>query len=179
VSDDGIWPERAPIDPDLSPSDPAEPSRLHRPQPGRTVGRARPDVLASTAVGGALGATARYEMGRVVHVGANGFPWATFTVNLTGSLVLGIVAILVIEHLPPTRFLRPFAVVGFLGAYTTYSTYMVEADVLVKNGHVGVAMTYVVASALLGLLFVWVGMIAGRRLPVWRPAPAISEGPDA
>ena len=78
-------------------------------------------------------------MGRLIHVGANGFPWATFTVNLSGSLVLGIVAILVIEHLPPTQFLRPFVIVGFLGAYTTYSTYMVETDLLVKNGHVGVA----------------------------------------
>jgi fluoride exporter len=130
----------------------------------------------STAVGGALGAPTRYEMGRLIHVGANGFPWATFMVNLTGSLVLGIVAILVIEHLPPTQFLRPFIIVGFLGAYTTYSTYMVETDLLVKDGHVDVAMTYVVASALLGLVFVWIGMLAGRRLPVWRPAPTGRSG---
>ena len=117
-------------------------------------------------------------MGRIVPVGGNGFPWATFTVNLTGSLVLGIVAILIIEHLPPTRFLRPFVVVGFLGAYTTYSTYMVETDLLVKNGHVGVAATYVLASATLGLVLVWVGMLAGRRLPVWRPVPATGPGSE-
>jgi fluoride exporter len=117
-------------------------------------------------------------MGRLVTVGANGFPWGTFTVNMSGSLVLGIVAILVIEHLPPSRFLRPFVVVGFLGAYTTYSTYMVETDLLVKHGHVGVAMTYVLASALLGLVLVWVGMLAGRRLPVWRPVPATGGRAD-
>ncbi len=175
MSDGAAGPERAPIDPDLSPSDPAEPSRRHRPQPGRTASRARPDVLLSTALGGALGAIARYEMGRIIHVGANGFPWGTFTINLSGSLVLGFVAILVIEHLPPTRFLRSFVIVGFLGAYTTYSTYMVETDLLVKNGHVGVAMTYLLASAVLGLAFVWIGMAAGRLLPVWRSATAPDE----
>jgi CrcB protein len=165
-------PVELPIDPELDRADPAEPSVTHHPQRGGAPSRLRPDVLLSTALGGALGATARYTMIRLVPVGSNGFPWATFSVNLSGSLVLGIIAVLVAEHLPPTRFLRPFVIVGFLGAYTTYSTYMVETDLLVRHGHTAVAATYVLGSAAAGFLLVWVGILIGRLLPVWHPSAA-------
>ncbi len=160
-----------PIDPDLSPSDPAEPSVEHRPRPRPRHGRARPDVLAAIALGGALGAPARYEVSRLISVGAGGFPWDVFWANITGSLVLGFILVLVIERLPPSRYLRPFFAVGFLGAYTTFSTYMVGTSLLIKDGHVATALVYLFGSALAGFAAVWLGIVGGRLLPLAPRSP--------
>lgn len=154
-----------PIESDLAPSDPVEPCATHRP-PHKRRRRARPDVLAAIAAGGALGAPARYEVTRLIHVPEGGFPWGTFWVNISGSLVLGFLLVLIIERLPPSRFLRPFLAVGFLGAYTTYSTFMVEADLLVKDGHGATAAVYLIVSALAGFAAVWVGIVGGRLIPI-------------
>jgi CrcB protein len=128
---------------------------------------ARPSVRAvgAVALGGALGAPARYEMTRLVHVAKDTFPWATFWTNISGSLVLGFVLVLIIEKYPPSRYLRAFCATGFLGAYTTFSTYMVDAATLVKDSRSGLAVLYLVTSALAGLAAVWVGMLAGRAVP--------------
>ena len=156
-----------PIDPDLAPRDPAEAAAA-----GRANRRGRWDVLAAIAAGGALGAPARYEMTRLVHVTKGTFPWSTFWTNISGSLALGFLLILVIERFPPSRYLRPFFATGFLGAYTTFSTYMVETDTLVKDGRVSIGIAYLLASAAAGFAAVWVGIIAGRLVPVaGRPAP--------
>jgi CrcB protein len=138
-----------PVDPDLGPA-------ATRPRRGRA------DALAAIAAGGALGAPARYEVTRLVHVAKAGFPWATFWTNVSGSLVLGFFLIMVIEHFPPSRYLRPFFATGFLGAYTTFSTYMVDADNLVRGGHPVVAGAYMAASAVAGLAAVAVGIAGGR-----------------
>ena len=115
---------RLPIDPDLAPDDPAEPSRTHTVTPkAARHGRARPDVLLAIALGGSLGTLARYGVAQVIHVAKGSFPWATFWENVSGSLVLGVALVLIVERFPPSRYARPFAAVGFLGAYTTFSTY--------------------------------------------------------
>ena len=93
-----------------------------------------PGVLAAVAVGGALGAPARYGVAQLVHAGAGTFPWATFWTNVTGSFVLGVVVVVVARRFPSDRYLRPFVATGFLGAYTTYSTFAVEAVVLARDG---------------------------------------------
>ena len=155
-----------PIDPDLAPADPAGPSATHRPARRRRHGRAQPDVLAAIAAGGALGAPARYEITRLIHVAKGTFPWATFWTNITGSLALGFLLILVIERFPPSRYLRPFFATGFLGAYTTFSTSMVDTDTLIKDGHAAIGVAYLLASAAAGFAAVWVGIIAGRLVPI-------------
>jgi CrcB protein len=142
---------RADNDPDLLA--PAPPGR------GR---RTRPGILLAIALGGMLGTPARYAIGRVVHVAADTFPWSTFIVNLSGSFVLGVLLTLIIERWPPTRYLRPFAAIGFLGAYTTFSTYMVETDLLLMDGNAGVALAYVLSSLFLGLVAVYAGIVIGR-----------------
>lgn len=164
--DDGDAHVVVPIDPDLSPADPGEPSAAHRPSRRRRHGRGQPDVLAAIAAGGALGAPARYEMTRLIHVAKGTLPWATFWTNITGSLALGFLLILVIERFPPSRYLRPFFATGFLGAYTTFSTYMVDTDTLIKDGHAAIGITYLLGSALVGFAAVWIGIIAGRLVPV-------------
>lgn len=95
------------------------------------------------------------------------FPWATFWTNVSGSFALGVVLALIVDRFPPSRYLRPFVATGFLGAYTTYSTFAVETDVLFKDGHAAVAVAYVAASLVAGFLAVWAGIrlaAVGRRL---------------
>ena len=90
------------------------------------------------------------------------FPWATFLVNVSGSFALGLVLVLLLERYPPSRYLRPFVATGFLGSYTTYSTFAVESVVLTRDGRAGVAVTYVAASLVAGFVAAWAGMLAAR-----------------
>lgn len=117
------------------------------------------------AVGGALGTVARYAISRALPVSAGSFPWATFWTNISGSFVLGVLLTLVHERWPPTRFVRPFAATGFVGAYTTWSTFMVETDELLAHGHAGSAVAYVGASLVAGLVAVYLGILLGRLWP--------------
>jgi len=135
---------------------------------GAAARRARPDVLAAIAAGGALGAPARYGVAHVIHVAPDTFPWATFWTNITGSFALGVALVLVLDRFPPSRYVRPFVATGFLGAYTTYSTFAVETDLLAKHGHVAVALTYAIASILTGFTAVWLGMVIARTIPLGR-----------
>ena len=156
-----------PIDPDLAPDDPGEPAihRVASAQARTHPTRARPLVLAAIALGGALGAPARYGMARLIPARPGAFPWATFLTNLSGSFALGFLLVLILERFPPTRYLRPFVATGFLGAYTTFSTFMVETDQLVSGGHGATAVAYVLASIAGGLGATWLGLTAGRRMP--------------
>ena len=158
VPDDG---ERfEPIDPDLAPTDRGEPSIGRRP-PGPTT-RVRLDVLAAIALGGALGAPARFEVAQIIHVAKDSFPWATFWTNVSGSFALGFFLIVLIERFPPTRYLRPFVATGFLGAFTTFSTFVVETNLLIKDGHAAIGVTYAVASLIVGFAAVWFGIVLAR-----------------
>ncbi len=141
-----------PIDPDLAP-------------PARSFRRIEPSVLAAIALGGALGAPARYGVAQLIHAAPGTFPWATFWTNITGSFALGLVLALLLERFPPTRYLRPFVATGFLGAYTTYSTFAVETDLLIKDGHAVIGIVYTGASLLTGFLAVWLGISAASVLP--------------
>ena len=145
---------QAEVDPDL----------LSRPlrRPRRRV---RVGILAAIAIGGAAGTAARYAVSRIIHVAPGSFPWATFAINVTGSFVLGVLIALIIERWPPSRYLRPFAAIGFLGAYTTFSTYVTEAAVLAKDHHLDVAVIYVVASLVCGLVAVYAGIVSARLWP--------------
>jgi CrcB protein len=164
--------ERLPIDPDLAPTDRAEPAEPAQPahpssHQSRTRGRrAEPSVLAAIALGACLGAPARYGVAQVIHVAKDSFPWATFWTNISGSFLLGLIVALLLARFPPTTYLRPFVATGFLGAYTTYSTFAVETDLLIKNGHAPIALAYAAASLIAGFVAVWVGIWAARRIPI-------------
>jgi CrcB protein len=120
------------------------------------------------AVGGAFGAGSRYELGLLAPAGAHGFPWATLLINVSGALALGALLTLLIgrwsSH-PFARYGRPLLTTGFIGAYTTWSTYMDEITVLTKNGSAGIALGYLAASLAAGLVAAGIGVnLAGR----WR-----------
>ncbi len=155
-----------PVDPDLAPADLGEPaSGRARPADRRRQRRARPDVLAVIALGGMLGASARYGVGQWLPTRPGRFPWATFWTNVSGSFVLGLLLVLLLERFPPTRLVRPFLATGILGAFTTMSTYEVETALLVKNGHPVTALVYGVGSLVAGLALAYTGMLAGRLTP--------------
>jgi CrcB protein len=134
-------------------------------------------TVAAIAAGGALGAPARYELGLAWPTSADGFPWATFVTNVSGCLLLGLLLVLVLERWPPTRYLRPFAATGFIGAYTTWSTFVVEVSVLAKDGHAGVALLYAAASLLGGLAATVAGMRLARH-GRFGPVPGEPIDPD-
>lgn len=126
--------------------------------------RLRPGVLAAIAVGGALGGAARYGIERALPIAPDAFPWATFAVNVSGSLALAVLLVFVLEIWPPTRYVRPFAAIGFLGAFTTFSTWMVETDELVAHHRPGLAAGYLAGSLGAGLAAVSLGLVVGRAV---------------
>jgi fluoride exporter len=130
--------------------------------------RFSPLVFAAIALGGALGAPARYGVAQLVHSPGTGFPWATFWTNVSGSFALGVVLVCVIEKYPPTRYVRPFVATGFLGAYTTFSTFAVDGDLLVRAGQAPVAIVYWIVSVAACVAAAFAGMVGTRRW--WRTA---------
>lgn len=115
------------------------------------------------AVGGALGALARYISGAAVErYNTSAFPAGTFAVNLVGSLLIGVVFVLLLEKIQLAQHMRPLVMVGFLGAFTTFSTYSLEALLLLEQGHYGTAIAYVAFSVLTCLIATWAGMSLAR-----------------
>ena len=117
-------------------------------------------------IGGGLGALSRYYLGLVlVRWLGTGFPWATLAINVAGCLVIGMA--LGAGPTPSgflTREMRLLGVVGFLGAFTTFSTFGYETVSLIQGGKPTLAIAYVAASVLLGLLAVALGILATRGL---------------
>ncbi len=122
-------------------------------------------ALAAVATGGAAGATLRYLISGWVYArfGA-GFPIGTLAVNLIGCFLIGLVM-----EMTETRFLLPpvaklFVTVGLLGGLTTFSTYSFETLALLRDGSTGLALANAFGSLALGLVAVWVGVVAGRGI---------------
>jgi CrcB protein len=119
-------------------------------------------VILAVAIGGALGSSARYGVALWFPQPVGGFPWATFAINITGCLLLGILVVVLNARFPPNRYARPFFGTGILGGYTTFSTYSVETVLLLKDHFVDRAVAYALGSVATGLLAAWLGIVAGR-----------------
>jgi CrcB protein len=138
------------------------PDRPRRARPARLS----PGVLFAIGTGGMLGALARYGIGRAWPAAPGGFPWSTLAINLSGSLLLGVLVTLVIERWPPTRYVRPFAGVGVCGGYTTWSTFMTEVALLVRDHRSTSAVTYWGVRVAAGLAATYAGVGLARLWPV-------------
>lgn len=119
-------------------------------------------VLAVVALGGLLGGTARYALGLTFPAPAGTFPLTTFVINVSGSFLLALLLVYVLEIWPPTRYVRAFAGVGFLGSFTTFSTWMVDSDRLLGHGHPAAAAVNVFGSLAAGLAATVLGLAVGR-----------------
>lgn len=117
----------------------------------------------AVAAGGALGAVLRYYLGGTVLARtAAPFPTATFVINVTGSFILGLFLTLATERFDVSPHLRLAVAVGFVGAYTTFSTFEYETAKLIEDGDVTRALLNVALSFVAGLLAVWLGIFAAR-----------------
>jgi CrcB protein len=121
--------------------------------------------LLNLIIGGAVGTVARYLLGGAVYrlMGA-GFPYGTLVVNVSGCFILGILAALADKKFilgPDTRVLL---MIGFCGAFTTFSTLIFESDNLLKNGQVVRALTNIFASVIIGFILYRVGGLLGERI---------------
>jgi CrcB protein len=114
------------------------------------------------ALGGALGALARWAVAWALPSSPGGWPWATLLVNLTGCLLIGVLLAVLLARYATSPWLRPFLATGVLGGYTTYSTFAVDTVALVDAGRPALAAGYVVASVLGGVLAVVAGLLVGR-----------------
>jgi CrcB protein len=121
-------------------------------------------VLLAVALGGALGTWVRYEMTLALPATPGSFPWAIFAVNTAGAFILGAAMTLLLERFSPRQYVRPFVGIGFCGGLTTFSTWMVDATVLADGGHLAVAVLDVVATVLVGIGSLVLGVWAARTL---------------
>jgi CrcB protein len=122
-------------------------------------------TIVGIAVAGALGALARYGLeGFVSRRTGGGFPWGTFVVNVSGAFVLGLLFTLLAERYIAEPWLRSSTTIGFLGAYTTFSTLSFESYRLLEDGAIGLAFANLLGSCAAGLLAVYLGVVVGRTL---------------
>ncbi|HVE03949.1 MAG TPA: fluoride efflux transporter CrcB [Rhizomicrobium sp.] len=116
-------------------------------------------ILLAVALGGALGSLLRYFVaGAVQSATWPGFPWGIFVVNITGGLAMGIIVELSALKLNLTPEIRAFLTVGILGGYTTFSTFSLDSALLIERGDYSGAALYIVGSALLSILALFIGL---------------------
>ncbi|NUP88756.1 MAG: fluoride efflux transporter CrcB [Candidatus Sumerlaeia bacterium] len=116
------------------------------------------------AAGGSLGALMRYGLaGAVQRLAGAGFPWGTFLVNVTGCLAIGFLWDQ-FDRTAVTPEVRAFALIGVLGAYTTFSTFGLETLQLLREGQAAAALLNVALSNAAGLAAVFVGVLASRLI---------------
>lgn len=141
-----------------------ESESLRVPTPRQPVLRGQGPVVAVVALGGALGATARYALSLGWPPQPGGFPWATFWTNVVGCAVIGVFMVLITDVWAAHRLVRPFFGTGVLGGFTTFSTYAVDVQKLVDSGHPGTGLAYLAATLLAALTAVWLAATATRRV---------------
>lgn len=117
------------------------------------------------AIGGAAGAVVRYGMSNGVHsLLGRGFPYGTLSVNVLGSLLMGFLYILFLDRITVSAEWRAVSQIGFLGAFTTFSTFSIETLLLIENGEAMKAGLNVLLSVGICLFATWMGMLIGRQL---------------
>lgn len=115
------------------------------------------------AIGGALGASARYMTGiAMARLLGKGFPWGTLTVNVVGSFAMGALVVL-LAHLGGNRW-APFLMTGVLGGFTTFSAFSLDAVTLYERGQTGVAAGYVAVSVVASIAALFAGMSLARGM---------------
>jgi CrcB protein len=140
---------------------------LHDPAQEQETRPRQWDLLLAISAGGVLGALARYGVAEAIPPGAGAFPWSTLLVNATGSLLIGVLMVVVLDLTSQHRLVRPFLGAGVLGGYTTYSTFAVDAQRLVLAHEPLLALGYVAATVVTCTAAVWAGMLlthAGARM---------------
>ena len=117
----------------------------------------------AVGAGGALGAMARHAVSRIaLSMFGPGFPWATLIVNVVGSFLMGLLIVWLSAREPASAALRSFFAVGLLGAFTTFSTYSLDAVTLLREKAIFAAGAYIGGSVLFSIVALLAGMAAAR-----------------
>ena len=115
------------------------------------------------ALGGALGALSRYELGRWVNsFWSWPFPFATLVINVLGCALMGVAFVVISERMPALESYRPLIMVGFLGAFTTFSTFSLEIVSLINMQAWLSALSYLLLSCILGVAALAAGIALAR-----------------
>tara|TARA_B110000444_G_scaffold242138_1_gene259174 strand:+ start:40 stop:414 length:375 start_codon:yes stop_codon:yes gene_type:complete len=115
------------------------------------------------ALGGAGGAVSRYLISNFIQISVSSkLPYATLLVNVVGSLLIGIVYVLIVEKAVLHPDWRSVLMIGFLGAFTTFSTFSLETINLMENGYLGSAILYMICSVIICVFSAWAGVAAAR-----------------
>lgn len=133
-----------------------------------------PGTLVAVALGGALGTLARYGLDRALPAPPTHFPTATLIINLSGSLLIGLLLPMALARAEHRPLLRPFCITGILGGWTTYSALATNAATLAKLHHTGLALGDLGATLFGGLALVAIGFYASpahRSIRYRRAAP--------
>ena len=124
-----------------------------------------PFAWIGVGVFGAAGAYARFAVAAAVTARRPGaFPWGTFVVNISGAFLIGLVFVLLTERVSVDPWVRSSITIGFLGAYTTFSTLSFESYRLLEDGAIGLALANTLGSLAAGLGAVYLGVAAGRAI---------------
>lgn len=111
------------------------------------------------AIGGAFGAVARFYFSTLIYNKTQqSFPYGTFLVNLVGCFLLGLFYSLFLEKYDVNPQIKSMITIGFLGAFTTFSTFSLEAFNMIKEGNIKISFLYAGGSIFLGIFFVWLGI---------------------
>jgi CrcB protein len=122
------------------------------------------DSYLMVLIGGGIGAVARYAFGAAISARFGGrFPLGTLVINVTGSFLIGILMTLFTERLQPHPNWRLFLVVGFLGGYTTFSSFEYETLQAIQDGGKWIGLLNVIGSVTLGYIAVWIGTFIVRQ----------------
>jgi CrcB protein len=122
------------------------------------------DQYLAVLAGAGLGGLARYVAGVWISEKFGwAFPWGTFTINVSGSFLIGLLMAVITARPDLSPNWRLFLVVGVLGGYTTFSTFAYEVWRSAKDGQMLLSLTYVVSSVVAGYLAVWLGWAIGER----------------
>jgi fluoride exporter len=117
------------------------------------------------AVGGIFGCWARYAMTNFVDsIAGRDFPYATLSINVVACLLIGFLFVLTIERLTLSPAIRTGILTGFIGGFSTFSTFAMETLLLAEQGEMGKSILYVVLSILLGMLATYGGVYLARNL---------------
>lgn len=116
------------------------------------------------AAGGALGAVSRFAMSHQVYQWfGREFAWGTLSVNVLGSFIMGLVAVLLVDKFAVSTELKAFILVGFLGSFTTFSTFSFETLQYIQIGEMSKAFLNMAVSLTSCLLAVWLGVVAAKQ----------------